>query len=89
MSLLITGIGELVTNDPDAVGGAADDLLGLLHNAAVLVDDGLVAWVGQAEDAPAADEAVNVEGRAVLPGFVDSHSHLLFAGIGPRSSRRG
>lgn len=80
MSLLITGIGELVTNDPDAVGGAADDLLGLLHNAAVLVDDGLVAWVGQAEDAPAADEAVNVEGRAVLPGFVDSHSHLLFAG---------
>jgi imidazolonepropionase len=80
MSLLITGIGELVTNDPEAVGGAADDLLGLLHNAAVLVDDGLVAWVGQAEDAPAADEAVNVEGRAVLPGFVDSHSHLLFAG---------
>lgn len=80
MSLLITGIGELVTNDPDAVGGAADDLLGLLHNAAVLVDDGLVAWVGPAEDAPAAEEAVDVEGRAVLPGFVDSHSHLLFAG---------
>lgn len=75
MSLLITDIGELVTNDP-----AADDLLGLRHDAALVIDDGRIAWIGPATDAPAADEVVAAEGRAVIPGFVDSHSHLVFAG---------
>jgi imidazolonepropionase len=75
VSTLLTGIGELVTNDP-----AAHDLLGLRSDAALVVDDGLVAWVGRASEAPAADERLDVEGRAVLPGFVDSHSHLVFAG---------
>lgn len=75
MSTLLTGIGELVTNDPEG-----DDLLGLRHDAALVMDDGLVAWVGPARDAPAADERVDAGGRAVLPGFVDSHSHLVFAG---------
>ena len=75
MSTLITDIGELVTNDP-----AADGLLGIRHDAAVVIDDGQVAWIGDAAEAPAADEVVDAEGRAVLPGFVDSHSHLVFAG---------
>jgi imidazolonepropionase len=75
VSLLITNIGELVTNDP-----AADDLLGLRTDAALVVDEGLVAWVGDGAHAPAADEVVDAAGRAVLPGFVDSHSHLVFAG---------
>ncbi|HWJ82751.1 MAG TPA: imidazolonepropionase [Nocardioides sp.] len=75
MSTLLTGIGELVTNDPEG-----DGLLGLRHDAALVMDDGLVAWVGPARDAPAADERVDAGGRAVLPGFVDSHSHLVFAG---------
>lgn len=75
MSTLVTGIGELVTNDP-----TADDLLGVLTDAALVMDDGLVAWVGRADDAPAADDAVDAAGRAVVPGFVDSHSHLVFAG---------
>ena len=76
MSTLITNIGELVTNDP-----AADDLLGARAEAALVLDGGLVAWVGSAaEAAPAADEAVDAGGRAVIPGFVDSHSHLVFAG---------
>lgn len=75
MSTLITHIGELVTNDP-----AADDLLGVLTDAALVMDDGVVAWVGRAAEAPAADEVVDAGGRAVLPGFVDSHSHLVFAG---------
>lgn len=74
-STLITNIGELVTNDPDA-----DDLLGLREQAALVIEGGAVAWVGPAAQAPAADEQVDVGGRAVLPGFVDSHSHLVFAG---------
>src|SRR5258708_35968289 len=44
------------------------------------MEDGRVAWTGPASQAPAADEAVDCEGGAVLPGFVDSHAHLVFAG---------
>jgi imidazolonepropionase len=44
------------------------------------VDDGRVAWVGPAGGAPAADTRRDLAGRAVIPGFVDSHSHLVFAG---------
>ncbi len=72
---LITNIGELVTNDPDA-----DDLLGVVQDAGLVVEGSRVAWVGPASEAPAADELVDAGGRAVLPGFVDSHSHLVFAG---------
>jgi imidazolonepropionase len=68
---LITGIGELTTNDPE---------LGKLHDAALVIDDGRVAWIGPATGAPSADERVDVDGRAVLPGWVDSHTHLVFAG---------
>ena len=71
MSVVITGIGELVTNHPE---------LGLLRDAAVVVESGVVAWVGSATTAPDADERIDVEGRAVVPGFVDSHAHLVFAG---------
>jgi len=70
-STLLTGIGELTTND---------DELGRLRDAAVVVDGDLVAWVGEASATPAADELVDVGGRAVLPGWVDSHTHLVFAG---------
>jgi imidazolonepropionase len=72
---LITGIGELVTNDPEREG-----LLGLVRDAAVVIEGERVSWVGQAADAPAADTSYDAGGRAVLPGFVDSHSHLVFAG---------
>lgn len=75
-SLLITGIGELTTNDPDV--GA--DALGTLHDAAVVIDDGRVAWIGPATSAPATDSVRDVDGAAVIPGFVDSHSHTVFAG---------
>ncbi|MDP3950258.1 imidazolonepropionase [Microbacterium sp.] len=72
MSTLITNIGELTTNTE----------VGVLHDAAVLVEDGRIAWVGAAVDAPRsrAAEFVDAGGRAVIPGFVDSHSHLVFAG---------
>jgi imidazolonepropionase len=72
---LISHIGELVTNDPEA-----RDLLGTVRDAALVVDGTTVVWVGAAVDAPAADQQVDAGGRAVLPGFVDSHSHLVFAG---------
>ncbi|WP_296605036.1 imidazolonepropionase [Nocardioides sp.] len=74
-STLITHIGELVTNDP-----RADDLLGVIEQAAIVIEGAHVAWVGRATDAPPADEMVDAGGRAVIPGFVDSHSHLVFAG---------
>lgn len=75
---VITGIGELVTNDPARAeqGGP----LGLVADAAVVVDGSRIAWVGPATEAPAADVHVDAGGRAVIPGFVDSHSHLVFAG---------
>src|SRR5699024_2747061 len=70
-STILTGIGELTTND---------DELGKQHNCAVVLDGDRVVWVGSADRAPAADVAIDVEGRAVLPGWVDSHTHLVFAG---------
>ncbi|QMU75280.1 imidazolonepropionase [Streptacidiphilus sp. PB12-B1b] len=76
-STLLTNIGSLVTNDP-AVDGSP---LGLLTDAAVVVEGDRVAWVGAARSAPeGTDEAVDAGGRAVVPGFVDSHAHLVFAG---------
>jgi imidazolonepropionase len=77
MSLLLRHIGELVTNDRNLGDGSP---LGLIHDAALIVHDGQVAWVGPANAAPAADRVHDVGGAAVLPGFVDSHAHLVFAG---------
>jgi len=76
-STLLTNIGELVTNDLSLGDGSR---LGLLCDAALVVENGCVAWVGSAKSAPAADERVDVSGQAVIPGFVDSHTHLVFAG---------
>ena len=72
---LISGIGELTTN---VVAGG--DPTGTLRDAAVLIDGARIAWVGTSAAAPAADEVVDAGGRAVIPGFVDSHSHLVFGG---------
>ncbi|GHF79924.1 imidazolonepropionase [Amycolatopsis bartoniae] len=71
MAILIDGIGELTTNDPE---------LGTLRDAALVLDGTQVAWVGYSRRAPVADERVDVGGRAALPGWVDSHTHLVFAG---------
>ncbi|WP_430647555.1 imidazolonepropionase [Agromyces sp. GXS1127] len=100
--MLLTDIGELVTNDPapDRDGGP----LGIVRDAAVLVEDGRIAWVGAAVHASADEaelrhdreqrregdehralwdadvEVIDLGGRAVIPGFVDSHTHLVFGG---------
>jgi imidazolonepropionase len=77
MGVLYDNIGELVTNDP-AVGDGSP--LGIVTDAAVVVDGDRVAWVGSRVDAPAAEERVDMGGGSVIPGFVDSHAHLVFAG---------
>jgi imidazolonepropionase len=71
MTTLITHIGDLTTHDPERP---------VRGDAALVIEGGRVAWVGDATDAPAADQVVDAGGRAVVPGFVDSHSHLVFAG---------
>ncbi len=67
-STLIDGIGELFGPE------------GAVTGAAMVLEGERIAWTGPAAEAPAADQRVDVGGRAVLPGFVDSHSHLVFAG---------
>jgi len=76
--LLLVGIGELVTNRP-----GADDLVGAVADAAVCIREGRVMWAGPEDDLPTAHcdlPRVDVEGRAVIQGFVDAHTHLVFAG---------
>jgi imidazolonepropionase len=68
---LITNIAELTT---------WDDERPVLERAALLLDGATVAWFGEESQAPDADQRVDAGGRAVVPGFVDSHSHLVFAG---------
>ncbi|MEW9533003.1 imidazolonepropionase [Microbispora sp. NPDC049125] len=70
-STVFVGIGLLFTADPQREE---------IEDAALLAEDGVVRWIGRSADAPPADERVDVEGRAVVPGFVDSHAHLVFAG---------
>ncbi|KQR53447.1 imidazolonepropionase [Leifsonia sp. Leaf336] len=74
---LLTGIGELVTFDPSHEGP-----LGVVRDAALLEVDGRVEWTGAASAARRADvdEIIDVGGAAVIPGFVDSHTHLVFGG---------
>ena len=77
-SVLVTNIGQLVTNDAKWGG-----LLGEVPSAAVAVADGHIAWVGAAAEIPAQwlDLPVfDCAGAAVVPGFVDAHTHLAFAG---------
>lgn len=71
-TLLIDNIAELTTND--------DEHGGRLHDAAVVIEGDEIVWVGVASAAPAADERFDAAGRAVLPGWVDSHTHMVFAG---------
>jgi len=75
MNMLITNIGELTTNVP-----SGEDRLGTVTDAAVLIQGERIAWVGPAAEAPAHTDVMDAGGRAVIPGFVDSHAHLVFAG---------
>ncbi|MDQ0787394.1 imidazolonepropionase [Streptomyces sp. B3I8] len=76
-STVITNIATLITNAPSP---GDTDPLGTVRNAAVVIEGDRVVWTGEASKAPATDNRVDAAGRAVIPGFVDSHSHLVFAG---------
>ncbi|WP_298253346.1 imidazolonepropionase [uncultured Arthrobacter sp.] len=71
MSLLITNLGELLTQDAEHR---------VLRDAAVVLEGERISWIGPAAKAPAADQSFDAGGRAGLPGWVDSHTHLVFAG---------
>ncbi len=73
---LIDNIGLLVTNDPSNGDGSA---LGIVRDAAMVIEAERVAWVGRRASAPDADARVDLDRQTVVPGFVDSHSHLIFA----------
>ncbi|MDO5097711.1 MAG: imidazolonepropionase [Corynebacterium sp.] len=70
MSTLVTGISELRTVTER----------GTVKDAALVMENGIITWIGAADAAPAADTALDVGGRAVLPGWVDSHTHMMFDG---------
>jgi len=80
VSVLINNIGELVNNVPDSSGPPGPGPFISFADSALVIDAGRVAWTGPAARAPAADEMIDAAGRVVLPGFVDSHAHLVFAG---------
>ena len=71
-SLGIRGIGELTTYDPAYPEPLTD--------AALVIQDGCIAWTGSQGQLPATDVVIDVHGAAVIPGFVDSHAHPIFAG---------
>jgi imidazolonepropionase len=71
-SKLIRNIGQLITN--------SDHELGIITDAALVIENEKVVWVGSNSAAPAAEESVDAAGGTVTPGFVDSHTHAVFAG---------
>ena len=75
---LIDNIGLLVTNDPSFDGSP----LGLIENAAIVIESGAVTWVGRSGEFSRGDvdNSVDALGRCIIPGFVDSHTHMIFAG---------
>ena len=75
--MLVEGVGELVTNDP-----SHGSSLGIVHDAAVAIDGDRVVWTGPRAAAPEGipGPSLDLGGRAAMPGFVDAHTHLVFAG---------
>ncbi len=69
---VVRNIGQLITN--------SDSSLGIIENAALVFENGKVQWIGANSSAPAADSSIDAESGVVTPGFVDSHTHLVFAG---------
>jgi imidazolonepropionase len=69
---LVSNIGELVTN--------SDKELGIIKDAALVFENNKVIWIGENKNAPAADKSIDAKNGTVTSGFVDSHTHAIFAG---------
>jgi len=69
---LVSNIGELVTN--------SDKELGIIKDAALVFENNKVIWIGENKNAPAADKSIDAKNGTVTPGFIDSHTHAIFAG---------
>ncbi len=87
MKLALINIDQLVTvasNGNRVKTGADMRNLGIIENAAVLVEESDIIWVGRMEELPTSGlndaDVVDCKDTIVLPGFVDSHTHLVFAG---------
>src|SRR5207244_5192105 len=85
-SLVITGASQVVCisrqNDQNKRGTELRQIH-LIQTGAVVISDGIIQWVGPTSDLPpipADAEVINANGKVVLPGFIDSHTHLVFAG---------
>ena len=74
-STAFTNIATLVTNEPNIGEGS----LGILHDATVVIEDDLITFVGNGSQS-GVDHMIDCSGQTLLPGFVDSHTHLIFAG---------
>lgn len=81
-NLLIENIGQLVTVDPASM--TADNPLGIIPDASIRVDSGRIAWVGPSAEmnrsAYPSHFWIDAQRRVLLPGFIDSHTHTIFAG---------
>jgi imidazolonepropionase len=75
-SVAFTDIESLVTNDSTL----GDGELGIRKNAALVVVDGKIAWIGDSKAVAVTDNRISLAGKTVVPGFVDSHAHLVFDG---------
>src|SRR3990170_3521243 len=80
MMLLITNISELAIVPPGPVAGTEMDRIRRLPNAALLVEDGRIAWFGPAGGAPSAPRTLDAQDGCVVPGLIDCHTHTVFAG---------
>lgn len=80
MTLLVANIGQLVVVPPGPVAGPAMDRVDRLADAALLIEDGRIAWFGPASEAPPAAQTLDVGGGCVVPGLIDCHTHAVFAG---------
>lgn len=76
--MLISNIGLLVTNDSTQDGTP----LGIIKDAALVIENGVISWVGSNRETAKSDfkNSIDACGNCVIPGFVDSHSHIIFAG---------
>lgn len=84
MNLFIENIGQLVTvaaHGKRVKSGADMRELHIHSNASLLIENGIITGIGGPElRAPVEMDVIDAEGKAVLPGFVDSHTHTVFAG---------